>query len=124
MNKSFKKLLSTIFIMSCMLSLLTPVAFADVNPGALNQIEMSSEYVKQEIAKAIEMAEKEALKDQSEEEFNAALDKIIDDLVVKTEKRVNKVMEKASKEGIELTKVWVEVRILDRIVLVDPLFAH
>lgn len=110
--------------MSCMLSLLTPVAFADVNPGALNQIEITSKYVEQEIAKAIEMAEKEALKDQSEEELNAALDKIINDLVVKTEKRVNKVLEKASKEGIELTKVYIEVHILDRVVYVDPLFAH
>lgn len=124
MNKGFKKVISTIFIMSCMLSLLTPVAFADVNPGALNQIEITSKYVEQEIAKAIEMAEKEALKDQSEEELNAALDKIINDLVVKTEKRVNKVLEKASKEGIELTKVYIEVHILDRVVYVDPLFAH
>lgn len=124
MYKKIKKVFSTIFIMYCMLSLLTPVAFAEVNPGALNQIEMSSEYVEQEIAKAIEMAEKEALKNQSEEELNAALDRIIDELIVKTEKRVNKVIEKASKEGIELTKVYVEVQILDRVVYVDPLFAH
>lgn len=124
MYKKIKKVFSTIFIMSCMLSLLTPIAFAEVNPGALNQIEMSSEYVEQEIAKAIEMAEKEALKNQSEEELNAALDRIIDELIVKTEKRVNKVIEKASKEGIELTKVYVEVQILDRVVYVDPLFVH
>lgn len=126
MFKSIKKLVSAIFIMSCMLVLFTPVAFADevVNPGIINQIEKCNDSVEKEIAKAIEQAEKEALKNQSEEKLNASLDKIIEKLLEKTEKSVDKVMEKAANEGITLTKVYIPVQILDRTVYVDPLFVY
>lgn len=126
MYKRFKKSTPVLLITFCLLALFGPVALAaeTVNPGLLNQINQTDYYVQNEIDKAVAKAEKESLKNQSEEELNYAIDKIVNELLEKTSKRVDKVFQKAAGEEIELTKEYIEVQILDRVVYVDPLYVH
>lgn len=126
MNKRLKKLMVVVFIMASLLTLFGPSALASeiTNEGILNKIELTNDYIYREINKAQEKAEKEALKNQSEQELNEAIDKIIDQLISKTDGKVEKLIDKAATEGIEIEKSYIEVQIHDRIVIVDPLYAH
>jgi predicted PurR-regulated permease PerM len=126
MNKRFKKAVSVVFIMISLMTLFGPVALASetISQALLKQIDQTNDYIYKEIDKAVEKANKVDQKNMSEREKDKALDKIIDDLLEKTEKKVDKLIERAAKEGVVLEKFYIEVKILDRIVLVDPCYAH
>lgn len=130
MYKRIKKVSTILFIMISLLTLFGPLAMAseipdvEISQGLTKQIEQTNDFIYNEIDKAVNKAEKEAHKNQSEQELNQAIDRIIEDLLGKTEKKVDKLIEKATKEGIVLEKHYIEVQILDRIIYVDPCYAH
>lgn len=130
MYKRIKKVSTILFIMVSMLTLFGPLAMAseipdvEISQGLTKQIEQTNDFIYNEIDKAVNKAENEAHKNQSEQELSQAIDRIIEDLLGKTEKKVDKLIEKATKEGIELEKHYIEVQIHDRIIYVDPCYAH
>lgn len=130
MYKKLKKVSLVLLIMFSLLTLFGPVAFAsemsnaEISQRLLDEINKTNEFIYREIDNAIEKAEREAQKNQSEQKLNKAIDKIIENLLEKTEKKVDKLIEKAAKEGVVLEKYYIEVQILDRIVHVDPCYAH
>lgn len=126
MNKRLKKAVSVIFIMISLLTLFGPVALASetISQALLHQIDQTNDYIYKEIDKAVEKANNLDPKNMSEQELDKALDKIIEDLLEKTEKKVDKLIERAADEGVELSRFYIEVRILDRIVTVDPFYMH
>lgn len=130
MFKKLRKVSTIVLIMLTLLTLFGPVAFAseisnvEISQGLLNEINKTNDFIYKEINKATEKAEREDQKNQSEQKLNQAIDKIIEELLEKTEKKVDKLIERAAKEGVVLQKYYVKVKILDRIVYVDPCYAH
>ncbi|WMJ78443.1 MULTISPECIES: hypothetical protein [unclassified Sedimentibacter] len=130
MYKGIKKTASLLVIMIGILALLGPVAQAyqkseqNISQELLIMIEETNNYIYKEIDKAVEKAEKEVLKDQSEQQLNRSIDRIIENLLRKTSRKVDLLIKKAAREGVVLTKTYVEVQIYDRVVLVDPCYAH
>ncbi|WP_273853955.1 hypothetical protein [Guptibacillus spartinae] len=60
-------------------------------------------------------------KDELTEKYNQDLDKLINDLIRKTNKMTADMIEEAAKEGIQAECSWVYVQIADRWVWVDPI---
>lgn len=124
MKKRFKKALSVVLIMISILALFAQSAFA-ISEGLIKEIDKTNEQIFKEIEKTQEKAEKEALKEnKSKEKFEEYLDKLIEKLIDKTEKKAGKLIEKAAEEGVTLEKTYIEVEIYDRVVRVDPFYAH
>lgn len=131
MKKGFRRALSLVLVMVCMLAFFGQAAFAitvqsqNISQGILDEMEKTEEYVLEAIEATRQKAEKEALKgNKSQEEFEEYLDHLIEKLIEKTEKKVDKLIEKAAAEGVLLGKDYVEVDICGRKVLVDPFYAH
>lgn len=80
--------------------------------GRVNKVD---EKIWQEIEKAQVKAKELALEDNREE-----LTKIIDNLIEKTNKMAGNLIKKGEKNDIEITSDWVQVRIGDQNVWVDP----
>lgn len=124
MKKRFKKALSMVLIIITILALFAQSAFA-ISQNLLEEIDKTNEQIMKEVVKTQEKAEKEALKgNKSEEEFEEYLDKLIEKLIEKTEKRADKLIKKAAKEDVEFEKTYIEVEIYDRVVQIDPFYAH
>lgn len=126
MNKKFKKVVALVFIMTSLLTLFGPAALASeiTDEGFINKIDQVNDYIYREIDKAVKKAEEEAQKNQSEQKLNETIDKIIEELIEKTNGKVEKLIDKAAEEGIVLEKSYIEVQIHDRIIYVDPFYAH
>ncbi|MFA7550477.1 MAG: hypothetical protein WCZ68_07030 [Sedimentibacter sp.] len=124
MKKRLKRFLSMVLIIITILALFAQSAFA-ISQKLLEEIDKTNEQIMKEVEKTQEKAEKEALKDnKSEEEFEEYLDKLIEKLIEKTEKRADKLIKKAAKEDVELEKTYQEFVIYDRVVQIDPFYAH
>ena len=128
MKKATRKALSMVLIMITMLTLFGQSAFAttqNIGQDFLDEMQKTEDYVLDAIEKTKAKAEKEKSKNnKSEEEFEEYLDHLIAKLLEKTEKKVDKLIEKADAEGVELGKEFIEVEICGRTVLVDPFYAH
>jgi hypothetical protein len=133
MYKSIKKSISLIFVMTCVLALSAPVAFAaeisdNINEGIMNEIDKTNDYVYKSILKSQEKADKKVLQSsqniQKQESLNDSIDKICDELISKTENKVDKLIEKAAEVEIEIERIYIDVKIADRTILVDPCYAH
>ncbi|MGD9568765.1 MAG: hypothetical protein AB7V48_10650 [Sedimentibacter sp.] len=130
MYKKIKKTVSVILLMISLLTFFGPVAFAsetlagEASEAILKDVDKTNEFVYKSIEKAVKQAEKAVLKENNSENLNEIIDKIIEKLVESTEQKVDKLIEKAAKEGVAIDKVYVEVQIYDRTVLVDPCYAH
>ncbi|MFA6783051.1 MAG: hypothetical protein WCR90_07550 [Sedimentibacter sp.] len=124
MKKRLKRFLSMVLIIITILALFAQSAFA-ISQKLLEEIDKTNEQIMKEVEKTQEKAEKEALKDnKSEEEFEEYLDELIEELIVKTEKKADKLIKKAAKEDVELEKTYQEFVIYDRVVQIDPFYAH
>jgi predicted PurR-regulated permease PerM len=123
MKKRIKKALLLVLIMITVLALFAQSAFA-ISQKLLDEIDKTNEQIFKEVEKAQEKAEKEALKGKGEEEFEEYLDKLIEKLIESTEEKAAKLIKKAAKEGVTLEKTYIEVEIYDRVVTVDPFYAH
>lgn len=128
MKTRFTKVLTMTLIMVSVLALFAQSAFAvteGLSQKLVDEIEKTNEYIFRVVEKAQEKAEKEALKEnKSKEKFEEYLDKLIEKLIDKTEKKAGKLIEKAAEEGVTLEKTYIEVEIYDRVVRVDPFYAH
>lgn len=146
-----KKKLSLILLMLLILSLFTPAVFADDNSkfnDVVKQVEKTNQKIEKEIQKSIEVANYEIEKCEEEvAELNEKrteadeeelveidckileyetklflkIDDIISNLIDKTNKLANEMVEKAAKEGITVICELIEVEIGGRTVLIDPL---
>jgi predicted PurR-regulated permease PerM len=123
MKKSVRKTLSLILVIITVLALFAQPAFA-ISQKLLDEIDKTNEQIFKEVEKTQEKAEKEALKGKSREKFEEYLDGLIEKLFEKTEKLADKLIKKAAKEGVTLSKTYIEVLIYDRVILVDPFYAH
>jgi hypothetical protein len=133
MSKSFKKIISLIFVMVCVPTLFGTAAFAAetsafANEDILDEVDKTNDYIYKTISKIETKAESEVLKAsqniQKEEALDESIDKLCEKLVEQTEKKADKLIEKAAEDGIEISIGYTEVEIYDRIVLVDPCYAH
>lgn len=124
--RNISKVITLIFIMVSMLTLFGPVALADVIPSAKLSalIEETNEYIYDEIEKAQEKADKEIAKEKDKIKLEKKLDKIIENLLEKTENKVDKLIKKAAAEGVTIVKEYKPYLIGNRIVMVDPCYAH
>jgi len=123
MKNNLKKVLSLALVLLTVLALFTQPAFA-ISQKLMEEIEKTNEQIFKEVEKTQEKAEKEALKGKSQDEFEEYLDELIGKLIEKTEKLADKLLKKAAKEGVTLEKEYTEVVIYDRVVLIDPFYAH
>lgn len=133
MYKNFKKIISFIFVLITVSTFIGPVTFAMEtsaisNEGIINEIDKTNNYVYKIISKTEKKAEKEVIKAsqniQKEEALDESIDKLCEKLINRTEKKVNKLVDKAAEDGIEINIDYIEVEIYDRIILVDPCYAH
>ncbi|NLK64153.1 MAG: hypothetical protein GX289_03560 [Tissierellia bacterium] len=123
MKRRMKKALSMVLIIITILALFAQSAFA-FSEKLLDEIDKTNEQIFKEVEKTQEKAEKEALKGKGEEKFEEYLDKLIEKLIEKTEKLADKLIKKAAIEGVTLTKTYIEVLIYDRVIAIDPFYAH
>jgi predicted PurR-regulated permease PerM len=130
MYKRLKKVTSVIIIMISLVTLFGPAAFADETSAVtasdiiMKKVDKTNEYVFKAVEFAVKQAEIEVLKENNSENLDVIIDKIIEKLLEKTESKVDKLIQDAAEEGIEITKTYVEVVIYDRTILVDPCYAH
>lgn len=92
--------------------LCTPVQASEVNNNkVLDDINKTNEQIYDMIDKAVSKSYKE----------NKDPEKIAEDLIKKTDKRVEVLIKNAAKEGVEIEKEYIEVTIGDKVYLVDPI---
>ncbi|KAF5036654.1 hypothetical protein DSECCO2_572810 [anaerobic digester metagenome] len=130
MYKRLKKVVSVIMIMISLLTLFGPAAFAEEASAVtasdiiMKKVDKTNDYVYKAVEVAVKQAEIEVLKENKDENIDVVIDKIIEKLLKKTESKVDKLIQNAAEEGIEITKTYLEVVIYDRTILVDPCYAH
>lgn len=130
MYKRLRKVLSVTIIMISLVTLFEPAVFAYENSAAtasdtiMKKVDKTNEYIFKAVEVAVKQAEIEVLNENKSENIDVIIDKIIEKLLEKTESKVDKLIQDASREGIEITKTYVEVVIYDRTILVDPCYAH
>ena len=130
MNK-LKRVTFLVFILVVCMILSSTVAFAGAgmshgqNAKIESKVEKVNQYIYDEIAKAVEKAAKavEKLIDKPER-LDAALDRICAMLIKKTDNKVRILLRKAERFNVEIINGYMEVQIYDRIILVDPCYAH
>ncbi|WP_097028099.1 hypothetical protein [Clostridium peptidivorans] len=92
--------------------LCTPVQAAGVDNGKiLDDVNKTNEQIYNMIDKAVSKSYKE----------NKDPEKIAEDLIKKTDKRVEVLIKKAAKEDIKIEKEYIEVTIGDKVYLIDPI---
>lgn len=130
MYKRLKKVISVILIMVSLLTLFGPVALAnetsteEASEVILKKVDKTNEYVYKAIENAVKQAENAVLNESNSDNLDEIIDKIIEKLLEKTEEKVDRLIEQAAGKGIEINKIYIEVQIYNRTVLVDPLYAH
>lgn len=136
MYMKLKKVVFLVVVLSLSMILSSVSVFAseDVlssnDDNILSAIERTNEFIEQAIIDACEKADRIVAEilagDQplKEEKIDAALDILISNLLKITDNKVEILIKKADREGVEILKSFVEVIIYDRIVIVDPCYAH
>lgn len=92
--------------------LCTPVQASEANNNkVLDDINKTNEQIYDMINKAVSKSYRD----------NKDPEKIAEDLIKKTDKRVEVLIKKSTKEGVEIEKEYIEVTIGDKVYLVDPI---
>ncbi len=128
MYKGFKKIVYFILVLASVFTLIGSSAYAFEVTNIEKRIDKANDYVFAEIEKAKEEAAKEVLKAKEKnlpkEELDLIIDRIIDKLIEKTEHKVDILIDKAEKKSFTVEKSYIEVMIHDRVIYVDPCYAH
>lgn len=129
MYKGLKKVIFVMLVLASVFTLIGSSAFAEeITVKIDKRIDKTNDYINAEIEKTQREAEKEVLKAErknlSKEELDLIIDEIVDKLLEKTEQKTDILIDKAEKSDIVVEKNYIEVEIYDRVILIDPLYAH
>lgn len=136
MDKKLKKVILLVVLLSLSMIVSSASAFAsedilsESDEKILSAVDRTNAFIEQAILDACEKADRIVAEilagDQplKEEKIDDALNILIRNLIKITDNKVEILIKRADKEGIEIIKSFVEVIIYDRTIIVDPCYAH